>query len=135
MEFLPSPPAALSSYVPLAEHQAQTPASFFTGPPVLYHHCKSATFVIHQSEIAESEAVKRFVETAGEARGDEVNGATNGEQPNGKQPDGEQPNGEQPNGEHEQQGLVNVRGVKVFVTSEYALPSSPQKASSLSDCA
>ena len=106
MEFLPSPPAALSSYIPLAEHQAQTPSSFFSGPPVLHHHCKSATFVVHQSEIAESEAVQRFVENAKEAQADEANGASNGQQLDG---------------EHEEQRMVNVRGVEVFVTSEYAL--------------
>lgn len=31
-------PPALGDYVPLSEHQSQTPATFFGGKPVLHYH-------------------------------------------------------------------------------------------------
>ncbi|CAK7265484.1 hypothetical protein SEPCBS119000_001535 [Sporothrix epigloea] len=38
---LRSPPS-LDSYIPVAEHQSRTPASFYEGPPVLHYHTTGA---------------------------------------------------------------------------------------------
>jgi nucleotide-sensitive chloride channel 1A len=40
-----------SSFVPLAEHQSRTPSSFYSGPPVLYHHSQRCKIVILEREL------------------------------------------------------------------------------------
>jgi hypothetical protein len=40
-----------SSFIPLSEHQSQTPTSFYSGPAVLYHHSDSSRIVILSSEL------------------------------------------------------------------------------------
>jgi len=46
---LRSPPS-LDDYTPLSEHQAQTPATFFGGKPVLHYHATSAKAYLPKSQ-------------------------------------------------------------------------------------
>ena len=50
MEAINTSPEA-SSFVPLAEHQSRTPSSFYSGPPVLYHHSQRCKIVILEREL------------------------------------------------------------------------------------
>ncbi|KAL2040528.1 hypothetical protein N7G274_006507 [Stereocaulon virgatum] len=50
MEVIHTPPTH-DSFTPLSIHQSQTPESFFSGPPVLYHHSPSATLSLHRSDL------------------------------------------------------------------------------------
>lgn len=50
MEVIHTTPTT-ESFVPLSTHQSQTPESFFSGPPVLYHHSPAATLKTHASEL------------------------------------------------------------------------------------
>lgn len=56
MESLHTPPES-SSFVLLADHQARTPSSFHSGPPVLHYHSKSCKLVIQDSDLAASPAL------------------------------------------------------------------------------
>jgi hypothetical protein len=56
MEIIRSPPEA-SSFVPLAEHQSRTPSSFYSGPPVLYHHSQRCKIVILERELLATPAL------------------------------------------------------------------------------
>ncbi|OQE22674.1 hypothetical protein PENFLA_c012G05017 [Penicillium flavigenum] len=55
MEAINSSPEA--SFVPLAEHQSRTPSSFYSGPPVLYHHSQRCKIVILERELLASPAL------------------------------------------------------------------------------
>ncbi|KAJ5470223.1 hypothetical protein N7530_007580 [Penicillium desertorum] len=46
-----------SSFVPLAEHQSRTPSSFYSGPPVLYHHSQRCKIVILERELLTTPAL------------------------------------------------------------------------------
>ncbi|KAL1958640.1 hypothetical protein VTO42DRAFT_3983 [Malbranchea cinnamomea] len=50
MEVLHQPPQS-TSFIPLAEHQSRTPASFYDGPPVLHHHSEKCKIVIYEREL------------------------------------------------------------------------------------
>jgi hypothetical protein len=56
MEVLSISPEA-SSFVPLAEHQSRTPSSFYSGPPVLYHHSQRCKIVILERELLANPAL------------------------------------------------------------------------------
>ncbi|KAJ5451339.1 hypothetical protein N7491_000521 [Penicillium cf. griseofulvum] len=56
MEVIRSAPEA-SSFVPLAEHQSRTPSSFYSGPPVLYHHSQRCKIVILERELLATPAL------------------------------------------------------------------------------
>ncbi|CAG8899866.1 unnamed protein product [Penicillium egyptiacum] len=56
MEAISSSPEA-SSFVPLAEHQSRTPSSFYSGPPVLYHHSQRCKIVILERELLATPAL------------------------------------------------------------------------------
>ncbi|KGO65791.1 hypothetical protein PEX1_083800 [Penicillium expansum] len=56
MEAIHSSPEA-SSFVPLAEHQSRTPSSFYSGPPVLYHHSQRCKIVILERELLATPAL------------------------------------------------------------------------------
>lgn len=56
MEVIRSSPEA-SSFVPLAEHQSRTPSSFYSGPPVLYHHSQHCKIVILERELLATPAL------------------------------------------------------------------------------
>ena len=99
MEFLATSPPPLSSYIPLADHQSSTPSSFFAGPPVLYHHCKSATLLVPSDDVTEDSAVKQFCASASSV---ELTGNGRGI----------------PRPEGEREGDIKVEGVEIFVTSQ-----------------
>ena len=40
-----------SSFVPLAEHQSATPASFYSGPPVLHYHSSRSKIVVLAADV------------------------------------------------------------------------------------
>lgn len=56
MDVIRSSPDA-SSFVPLAEHQSRTPSSFYSGPPVLYHHSQRCKIVILERELLATPAL------------------------------------------------------------------------------
>ncbi|KAK2811458.1 hypothetical protein FQN50_002081 [Emmonsiellopsis sp. PD_5] len=56
MEVLHDPPNS-SSFVPLAEHQSHTPASFYSGPPILHHLSERCKIVILERELSKSTAL------------------------------------------------------------------------------
>ncbi|PGH07284.1 chloride channel, nucleotide-sensitive, 1A [Blastomyces parvus] len=76
MEVLHNPPEA-SSFIPLAEHQSHTPASFYSGPPILHHLSERCKIVVLERELSKSAALSglRPIATGAEA----VNGASVGE--------------------------------------------------------
>jgi len=57
MEVIHTTPTT-ESFVPLSTHLTQTPESFFSGPPVLYHHSPAATLKTHASELATAPALQ-----------------------------------------------------------------------------
>jgi len=57
MEVIHTTPTT-ESFVPLSTHLSQTPESFFSGPPVLYHHSPAATLKTHASELATAPALQ-----------------------------------------------------------------------------
>ena len=63
MEIIHEAPKA-DSFTPLAVYQSQTPESFFSGPPVLYHHSPSATLSIHKSDLESAPILSRLAEGA-----------------------------------------------------------------------
>ena len=73
MEIIHEGPTA-ASFVPLSSHQAQTPESFFTGPPVLYHHSPSTKLCIQSSELSLAPALVKIFHDASS----HTNGATTG---------------------------------------------------------
>ncbi|GAD98539.1 conserved hypothetical protein [Paecilomyces variotii No. 5] len=91
MEVLRSPPST-SSFVPLAEHQARTPASFYSGPPVLHYVSERCKVVVLERDLLAAPAINamRREGSSNTANGNEngVNGssqAANGEEEEGKE--------------------------------------------------
>ncbi|PLB35773.1 Voldacs domain-containing protein [Aspergillus candidus] len=103
MESLHTPPET-SSFVLLADHQARTPSSFHSGPPVLHYHSKSCKLVVQDSDLAASPAL-------GALRGQAAAGAAG-------------VNGSTSEGENQ---LV-IEGVDVWVTSDKFLLYNPTPA-------
>ncbi|EER41263.1 conserved hypothetical protein [Histoplasma capsulatum H143] len=56
MEVFRNPPEP-SSFIPLAEHQSHTPASFYSGPPILHHLSERCKIVILEEELNKSTAL------------------------------------------------------------------------------
>lgn len=56
MEILRESPK-LSDFIPLAEHQSATPASFYSGPLILYYHNDCCKLRISEQDIRSSEAL------------------------------------------------------------------------------
>ena len=76
MEAISQAPTS-SSFTPLSTHESETPTSFFSGPPVLYHHSPNAQLLIHRSDLAAAAAFSRF---SADPQSDYTNGAaTNGD--------------------------------------------------------
>ena len=63
MEIIHEAPKA-ESFTPLAVYQSQTPESFFSGAPVLYHHSPSATLSIHKSDLESAPILSRLADGA-----------------------------------------------------------------------
>jgi chloride channel, nucleotide-sensitive, 1A len=57
MEILSQRPS-IESFVPLSEHQAQTPTSFFLGPPVLHLFSPSTTVIVSKAQLEEHTALR-----------------------------------------------------------------------------
>jgi hypothetical protein len=56
MEVLQEAPNS-STFVPLSEHQSATPASFYSGPPVLHYHSRRCKVVILERDLNLSPAL------------------------------------------------------------------------------
>ena len=98
MEVIREAPSS-DAYIPLSTHQSQTPESFYSGPPVLYHHSPSATLQIHASDVAAAPAFSGFAEGAPV---NHVNGSAIA------------------NGDHEEEEdrEISIPNVDIWVTSE-----------------
>jgi len=99
MEVIHTTPTT-GSFVPLSTHQSQTPESFFSGPPVLYHHSPAATLKTHASELVTAPALHSLFDLSQAP----VNGTA---AVNAYPRDAEE--------EHE----VEAEGVDIWVSSEY----------------
>lgn len=88
------------SFISLSIHQSQTPESFFSGPPVLYHHAPAASLKTHASELVTAPALQSLFDSPQEP--------TNGD----NNVDAHNANAEE---EHE----VEAQGVDIWVSSEY----------------
>ncbi|KIW99379.1 uncharacterized protein Z518_11367 [Rhinocladiella mackenziei CBS 650.93] len=78
MEVLREAPKA-SSFIPLIEHQSATPASFYSGPPVLHYYGDRSKLIVLEHEIQPVAAFAPLLETAtsqSHANGTESNGDT-----------------------------------------------------------
>jgi nucleotide-sensitive chloride channel 1A len=105
MEVLQEVPNS-SAFVPLSEHQSATPASFYSGPPVLHYHSGRCKVVILERDLSLSPALTIL------ARETEKTSTTTEPVTNG--------NGEQ--GEEDDEPIKQkvVGDVDVWVTSECA---------------
>ena len=99
MEILHDAPSA-SFFTSLSVHQSQTPDSFFSGPPVLYHYSPSATLSLHTSDLTSATILSRLAE-GGYRPANGISTTVNG----GVE-------------EHEIDEEIEIRGVDVWVTSE-----------------
>jgi len=102
MEFLREAPKA-SAFVPLVEHQSITPASFYTGPPVLHYYSNRCKLLVLEHELSNAPALAALVQQS-RATVDSNGTAMNGE------------------GSHaDDEGITQkvVEDVDVWVTSEY----------------
>jgi len=101
MEVIHTPPTR-ESFIPLSTHQSQTPESFFSGPPVLYHHSPAATLKTHKSELLVAPALQSLF---GDGK-TSVNGNTDS-------------NGHPPGADDELED--EAHGVDIWVSSEYPM--------------
>lgn len=99
MEVLREPPNS-ASFVPLVEHQSTTPASFYSGPPVLHYYSDRSKVIVLRHELSSAPAFAPLFSSAD----DTVQPASDGHP--------------QANGDSDVQKVVNE--VDVWVTSEYA---------------
>ncbi|CAF9937806.1 hypothetical protein IMSHALPRED_000553 [Imshaugia aleurites] len=106
MELIHQAPTT-SSFTPLAVHQSQTPESFYSGPPVLYHHSPSATLSLHASDLAAAPALSALANGARRGANGTAAVAVNG--------DGAAAEEEEEEDEDEE---IEIPGVDVWVTSE-----------------
>lgn len=91
---------AASDYVPLAEHQSQTPETFFGGKPVLHYHAAGAKAFVPKSQISRLPFMPAAVAPAdANAASEEIEGS-------------------------EEEELVDQE-VDIFVGSEYVWPLAP----------
>lgn len=107
MEILREAPKA-SSFVPLIEHQSATPASFYSGPPVLHYYSDRSKLIILEHEIGSVGAFAPLLERPT---------CQTRSQPHANGTEGTNGNAEEP---HEQGVQKVVEDVDVWVTSEYA---------------
>ena len=112
MEILREQPK-VSSFVSLAEHQSTTPASFYTGPPVLHYYSDRSKLIILDREAQSNAALTPLLQHAITSQQDEDQAQTNGDA----------------NHLDEQRVLEEV---DVFVTSEKLLLYSNTAAAGLS---
>lgn len=99
MEVLREAPKT-STFIPLVEHQSSTPASFYTGPPVLHYHSDRSKIIILERDASGTALLEPLLRQASAPGSAQTNG---GVDVNG---DGE--------GQSEQKVIENV---DVWVTS------------------
>ncbi|KAI4086806.1 MAG: hypothetical protein LQ339_008989 [Xanthoria mediterranea] len=98
MEVLNSAPVE-SQFTPLSTHQSQTPSSFYSGPPVLYHHSPSTTILINSHDLESAPIFRKLVSPQQQSNGSAHHAAT----------------------EDQTEDLgheITIQGVDVWVTSE-----------------
>ena len=67
----------MTSFVPLIEHQSTTPASFYSGPPVLHYHSQRCKVIVLEGDMSKSAAVQRLAQGGvklNTSNGDSANG-------------------------------------------------------------
>jgi chloride channel, nucleotide-sensitive, 1A len=104
MEVISDAPEA-NSFVPLIEHQSATPASFYSGPPVLHYNSQRCKVIVLESDIAKSPAIQRLAQD-----GEKVN-ATNGNSSNGDMTEDAPP-------PEESLTQRTIKDIDIWVTSE-----------------
>ncbi len=67
----------VTAFVPLIEHQSITPASFYSGPPVLHYHSQRCKVIVVESDMLKSAAVQRLAQ-GGETLNTSIGDTTNG---------------------------------------------------------
>jgi nucleotide-sensitive chloride channel 1A len=107
MEVLQEVPKS-DTFIPLSEHQSATPASFYSGPPVLHYHSGRCKVIILERDLNQSPALTALARKAHETP-TTAEPATNGSCDQGSE-----------GGEAEKQKVFD--DVDVWVTSEYAAP-------------
>lgn len=111
MEILSEAPKT-GSFIPLAEHQSATPASFYTGPPVLHYYSDRCKIVVLESELAHSSALSDLVSKAPSTT---ANGS-------------HETNGHSESNEDQSNSQKTIEDIDVWVTSEYvSLPTTSQQ--------
>ncbi|KAL9070515.1 MAG: hypothetical protein Q9161_004812 [Pseudevernia consocians] len=122
MEAIHQSPSS-SSFTPLAVHQSQTPESFYSGPPVLYHHSPSASLWLHASDLAAAPALSSLANGAHRSANGTSTVAVNG---HGAAEEEEEED------EEEEDEEIEIAGVDVWVTSERFLLYSATLSTGLS---
>lgn len=59
MDLLREPPN-VDGFVPLSEHQSSTPASFYSGPPVIHYYSDRCKVLILDGDLQHSRALAEF---------------------------------------------------------------------------
>jgi chloride channel, nucleotide-sensitive, 1A len=86
MEVIREAPTA-STFTPLAEHQSTTPASFYTGPPVLHYHSDRSKVIILERDASGTALLEPLLQYATNGSAGQSNGGpeTNGDGENSTQ--------------------------------------------------
>jgi chloride channel, nucleotide-sensitive, 1A len=98
----------ITAFVPLIEHQSATPASFYSGPPVLHYHSQRCKVIVLESDLNKSIPLHRLAQGGEKLH---TNGSGNGNSSNGDET-GLLP----PNEDSSAQRVVG--NIDVWVTSE-----------------
>lgn len=116
MEALHNSPSH-SEFIPLSEHQSQTPASFYDGPAILYHQSSSCTLKISKHDLDATTAFAGLAAGAKSTDIAQVNGHSDGAIQNGEK------NNANDEDEHERSEDIEVEipNTDIWVTSEYSL--------------
>jgi chloride channel, nucleotide-sensitive, 1A len=107
MEILREAPN-INSFIPLSDHQSTTPASFYSGPPVLHFHSSRCKVLILERDLSLSAPLAALAPDALHAQelganGHRLNAHTNSE-----------------DNMAEEDGQRLIEDVEVLVTSQYA---------------
>jgi nucleotide-sensitive chloride channel 1A len=70
----------VESFIPLSEHQSQTPGTFFGGRPVLHYHSLGAKLLISKSQYDQFAALHELKNANGQnGSSEQQNGASSGD--------------------------------------------------------
>ena len=108
MEVLREAPK-VTSFIPLAEHQSATPASFYRGPPVLHYYSDRCKVLLLDHDLSSVPALAEFANSSA------AETASNGTAVNGDGADGGQ------------EAHKTVEDVDIWVTSEYVCSCQTRK--------